>query len=380
MPASALGLALAAACVHALWNVLLARARDVEAATAVALVVAEVAFAPVAAAAWRVQPAVWPFLVASGALQLLYFTLLATAYRLAELSVVYPIARGAAPVLVLVVGVAALGHATSAGQVAGVCLVALGVLLVRGLARDAGRGVPFGLAIACTIAAYTLVDKDGVTHAGAVPYLELAMAAPTAVYASAVAATKGVRALRAEWRPAAAVAGVATFGAYVLVLRALQRAAAAPVAAVRETSVVLAALLALPLVVVLFVDLRTRYVYSVVAYPGILAGLALSPLVRGGAPWDGLAGALAGTLVLGGLYLVGRLAYRGGEPLGSGDVTIGGLVGATVGLGALLPALVGGAVLNGLFAAALALRRRSLKSYLPYGPGLCLGALAALLA
>lgn len=147
-----------------------------------------------------------------------------------------------------------------------------------------------------------------------------------------------------------------------------------------SAQLVLAALLALPLVVVLFVDLRTRYVYSVVAYPGILAGLALSPLVRGGAPWDGLAGALAGTLVLGGLYLVGRLAYRGGEPLGSGDVTIGGLVGATVGLGALLPALVGGAVLNGLFAAALALRRRSLKSYLPYGPGLCLGALAALLA
>ncbi len=242
MPASALGLALAAAVVHALWNVLLARAKDVEAATAVALVVAEVVFLPVAILVWHVHRAVIPFLVATGALQLLYFTLLATAYRVAELSVVYPIARGTAPVLVLVIGVAALGHATSVGQVAGVVLIGLGILLVRGLGR--GPGVPVGLVIACVIAAYTLVDKNGVKHAGAVPYLELSMIGPTILYASAIARTKGTRALRNAWGPATVVAGIATFGAYALVLLALQRAAAAPVAAVRETSVVLATLLA----------------------------------------------------------------------------------------------------------------------------------------
>jgi drug/metabolite transporter (DMT)-like permease len=242
MPTSALALALAAACVHALWNVLLARAKDVEAATAVALLVAEVVFLPVAILVWHVHRAVIPFLVASGALQLLYFTLLATAYRVSELSVVYPIARGTAPVLVLVIGVAALGHATSAGQVAGVVLVGLGVLLVRGL--KPGRGAPLGLVIACVIAAYTLVDKNGVKHAGAVPYLELSMVGPALLYASAIARSKGARALRAEWGPATIVAGIATFGAYALVLLALQRAAAAPVAAVRETSVVLTALLA----------------------------------------------------------------------------------------------------------------------------------------
>ena len=242
MPASALGLALAAACVHALWNVLLARARDVEAATAVALLVAEVVFLPVAILVWHVHRAAIPFMIASGALQLLYFTLLATAYRVAELSVVYPIARGTAPVLVLVIGVVALGHATSVGQVAGVVLVGLGILLVRGLGR--GPGVPLGLVIACVIAAYTLVDKNGVKHAGAVPYLELSMIGPTILYASAIARTKGTRALRAAWGPATLVAGIATFGAYALVLLALQRAAAAPVAAVRETSVVLTALLA----------------------------------------------------------------------------------------------------------------------------------------
>src|SRR5919198_1840857 len=137
MPLTALLLALAAACVHALWNVLLARARDIEAATAVALLVSIVAFAPVTAAVWDVRAAVWPFVLGSGALQFTYFTLLAAAYRRAPLSVVYPIARGAAPVLVLLIGVAALGKGTSWGQAAGVCLVGAGVFLVRGLERSA---------------------------------------------------------------------------------------------------------------------------------------------------------------------------------------------------------------------------------------------------
>ena len=109
MPGTALVFALAAAFVHALWNILLARARDPEAATAVALLVAVVAFAPVAAVVWDVDGRVWPFLVGSAAFELLYFALLAAAYRRAELSVVYPLARGTAPVLVLVIGIVALG-------------------------------------------------------------------------------------------------------------------------------------------------------------------------------------------------------------------------------------------------------------------------------
>ena len=64
MPAAAFALALCAAFVHALWNLLLARARDTEAATAVALVVGAVAFAPVAALTWRVSGAAVPYLAA----------------------------------------------------------------------------------------------------------------------------------------------------------------------------------------------------------------------------------------------------------------------------------------------------------------------------
>jgi drug/metabolite transporter (DMT)-like permease len=244
MPTSALGLALAAAFVHALWNLLLARARDVEAATAVALITAEVVFAPVAVWRWDAHWSVWPYLVASGAFEVAYFALLAAAYRRAPLSVVYPVARGGSPVLVLVIGAAVLSRATSWTQVAGVLVVVAGILLVRGFGDVDTRGVAFGLAIAGCIAGYTLVDKGGVRHAGPIPYLELSMVGPTVVYAGTVAATKRRGAVRAAVGVPSVVAGVATFVAYALVLAALQRASAASVAAVRETSVVIATALA----------------------------------------------------------------------------------------------------------------------------------------
>lgn len=244
MPATALALALIAAFVHALWNVLLARARDVESATAVALVAAELVFAPVVVFTWDARRAVWPFLVVTGLLQLVYFALLATAYRLVPLSVVYPIARGGAPVLVLTVGALVLGRASSWTQVAAVVLVVAGILLVRGLREADPRGIAFGLAIASCIAAYTLVDKSGVRHAEPVTYLELSMILPTVVYVAAVVRAKGAGAVRRAIGPASLLAGICTFSAYALVLAALQRASAASVAAVRETSIVIAALLA----------------------------------------------------------------------------------------------------------------------------------------
>ena len=269
MPALALAFALAAAVLHAGWNLLLARAPDIESATAVALIVAELAFAPVAVVVWRVDRGVWPWLVASGLLEIAYFALLATAYRKAPLSVVYPIARGGAPVLVLLVGAVVLGHATSGRQVAAVLLVVAGILLVRGFRAAPATGVLYGLAIASCIAAYTLVDNRGITYAGPIPYLELSMLVPAAVYALAVLRAKGPAAVRAAVGPPAIAAGLATFGAYALVLAALQRASAASVSAVRETSVVIAAVLA---VVVLKERVSARRFAGAVV---VVAGVAL---------------------------------------------------------------------------------------------------------
>jgi drug/metabolite transporter (DMT)-like permease len=246
VPTAALLLALAAAGLHAFWNLIIARARDAEAATALVLVLSVAMYAPVAAFTWDVEASVWPYALASTILELAYVILLAAAYRRADLSVVYPVARGVAPVLVLVAGLAILGTSTSAAEVGGVLLVAAGVLVVRGLRVEAGPGVPMGFAIACTIAAYTLVDSRGIRHADPFGYLELVMTGPALVYLAGVTARKGVAPVRAALSVATVLAAAASLGAYALALAALEIASAASVAAVRETSIVVAVALAAP--------------------------------------------------------------------------------------------------------------------------------------
>jgi drug/metabolite transporter (DMT)-like permease len=235
----ALGLALAAAGLHALWNLLLARERDTEATTAVSLVVFVAALAPLAAATWRVEGAAVPYIVASAALELAYIALLAAAYRRFELSLVYPLARGLAPVLTLVIVVVVVGASPSGGEIAGVAAVAVGILLVRGVRRSA-RGSGLAVVIAAAIAGYTVVDRYGIRHANAAPYLLLVMLGPAIAYPLTVGRAR----LAAAVRPIAAVIGVASAATYLLVLLALRLASAPSVSAVRETSVVIAVVLA----------------------------------------------------------------------------------------------------------------------------------------
>jgi drug/metabolite transporter (DMT)-like permease len=246
VPLSALALALGAAFLHASWNVLLAGARDSEAATAVATLAGVALLAPVALATGHVSDAALPFAAASAALNLAYLALLARAYQDGEVSVVYPVSRGVAPVLVLVFGALVLSEEVSAVQAAGVLFVAGGVFLVgaRRAIAPAGRDVAFGLAIAVTIASYTLVDAEGVDHARAPSYLFLVLAPAASLYAGALALGGRAAGLRAELRPRALLAGALMVGAYGSVLAALRLADAAPVAAVREASVVFAALMA----------------------------------------------------------------------------------------------------------------------------------------
>jgi len=245
MPLTAFLLALAAAFVHAGWNLLTARAEQSHASTAVALCAGALVFAPLAAVAWEVDAAVIPYLIGSVLLELAYFALLAAAYQRGPLSVVYPIARGAAPVFVAAAGALALGTSLSAPQVLGIVVVAGGVVLVRGFDRATrGPDVLLALATAATIAGYTLVDKEALEHAAPLPYLELVIAPTAVVYLLFAARVAGRDAVRRAFGGAAALAGIGMFGAYGLTLAALERADAAPVAAVRETSIVIAAVLA----------------------------------------------------------------------------------------------------------------------------------------
>ena len=281
MPPDALLIALGSAVLHAGWNVLLAGARDTRAATAGALTLVAALALPAAALTWDIDAEALPYLAASMALELAYISLLAAAYARADLGVVYPIARGSAPVLVLV-GAVALGRGDPTGlQVAGVLLVAGGVVALRGLGAHTARGRDVGLALAigATVAGYVVADDAGLDHAATIPYLCAVVGVPAAVYAAAYAARRGLgevrrpsfalrigpavldrkarrraglrhaakhgaRAIAAELdaRTAGIAAGmVAAFG---LALAALELADPAPVAAVRESSVLVGALLA----------------------------------------------------------------------------------------------------------------------------------------
>jgi drug/metabolite transporter (DMT)-like permease len=226
--------------------VLLAGSRDTSAATAGVLVYGVGLLAVPALLTGGVSSEAIPFIAASAVLELVYFVLLARAYAGGELSVIYPIARGSAPVVVLVFGAIALKEDVSAGAAVGVLAIATGVLLVGlvDLRTRAGtqidsplRDVWFGLAIGLVIASYTLVDSEAVEHADPIAYLALVIA-PCALVYPFVAKTRpdlGVR---------SALTAAATFGAFLMVLAAFRLAPAAPVAAVRESSVVIATLLA----------------------------------------------------------------------------------------------------------------------------------------
>ena len=246
MPAVAVVLALAAAVLHATWNLMLARSRDTDAALVVAMLSGVAVLGPVALLAGpRIDIEAIPYVVASSAFELAYFVLLAAAYRRADLSLVYPVSRGLAPVFVLVVGVA-LGATTTVAQVAGIVLIGLGVVLVRGLAAGRARGSDLAVAalIAALICGYTVVDKAGLGHADPLTYLVLVVGLPALAYAAILARRRGAKSLRRAVTPTVVVGGIFVVGAYGFVLAALAIAPAAPVAALRETSVVIATAMA----------------------------------------------------------------------------------------------------------------------------------------
>jgi drug/metabolite transporter (DMT)-like permease len=239
---------LVAAVLHASWNALLKGVED-RLATVVlldltGLVVAAVAVPLVPAPA----PASRGLLVASVVLHLGYELLLLLAYRGGDLSQVYPVARGAAPLLVAGYAGLVLGERLAPVQLAGLGGVCAGLLVLAEVGRGARWRAAVGPALATgvCIAAYTVADGLGVrragTVAGYVAWLFLLHGLPIPL--SALAARRHALAprLRGQLGPGVA-AGLLAVAAYGLVLWAQRRGALAVVAALRETSVLAAALI-----------------------------------------------------------------------------------------------------------------------------------------
>jgi drug/metabolite transporter (DMT)-like permease len=195
------------------------------------------------------EPAVWPWLLASGAIHMAYQLFLAYAYDHGDLSRVYPIARGAAPMLVLVISAAFLSDPLERAEVLGILLLGGGIaLMARGVltSGESRRMLPYALGAAMATAGYTLTDGLGARASGEpVVYVGWLMILSALFYAPVAVALKGRAVLRADGRGWALgmVAAAASFGAYAIAVWAMTRAPIALVGALRETSILFAVLI-----------------------------------------------------------------------------------------------------------------------------------------
>jgi len=183
-------------------------------------------------------------------LHLIYFAAVVGAYRFGDLSQAYPIMRGCAPMLVAVMGVLMLGEQLGATMWVGVALIVLGIIApaliaARGI-RLPGRGTAVAAANAVVIACYTLVDGAGTRASGNAAgygmWLFLLIAVPIGAYAAAWRGRELAVYLRERW-VLAALSGTLLMGSYLIALWAMTQAPVAVVAALRETSVIFAAIL-----------------------------------------------------------------------------------------------------------------------------------------
>jgi drug/metabolite transporter (DMT)-like permease len=261
MPPFALALVLTAALLHALWNIAAKKAGGNHHFALLSVLLTVLLWAPVAVWVghdqWQRWGSVeWGALAASALVHVLYFSVLLTGYRKADLTVVYPVARGSGPLLASAGAVLLLGEAITLLGAAGILAVCCGVFLIAGGPRlwqgsgashdKALAGVRWGAATGALIAAYTVIDGyavkvlligpvlvDYVGNLLRVPLLALPVLRDRAGFTPA---------WRAQWKHALVVATLGPL-AYVLVLYAVTMAPLSHVAPAREVSMLFAALI-----------------------------------------------------------------------------------------------------------------------------------------
>jgi len=247
-----LGLMLAvlgAAFLHALWNALI----KVGASKIGGMVVLSVMEVPIGLAVALSRPwpnaEVWPWVLAAGCTHFGYKFFLTHAYDHGDLSRVYPIARGAAPMFVAIVGAVFLADAVSRAEYLGITVLGLGILMMaRGVFSDgeSRRLLPFALGSAVATASYTLIDGLGARVSGdAIAYVGWIFVLDGILFAAGMVAWRGRKVLAGGMRGWAlgGLASAASYGAYAISVWAMTMAPIAVVAALRETSILFAVLI-----------------------------------------------------------------------------------------------------------------------------------------
>ena len=240
---------LGAALLHAAWNALVKVNTDRLIMVGI-MMTSQIAIATMALPFVAFPtPQAWPFIFYSTALHTAYFSFLVLAYRYGDLSHVYPIARGVAPLIVAVVSVVIVGEVLSYPAMLAVVAVALGIMSLS-LTRSAyglgeSKAILYALGTGVFIAGYTIVDGLGARHAASahsyIFWLNIFDGIPITILALYLRWGQVLTEVRRSWKPGV-LAGIVSLLAYWIVLWAMTLAPLAMVSAVRETSMVFAVL------------------------------------------------------------------------------------------------------------------------------------------
>ena len=250
MTGLAVALVLASAVLHATWNLMAKRAGGGAAFLWMSDLFSLALFAPLVLGLFLIE---WPklgpvelaFIFGSAVLHLAYFLLLLRGYRVGDLSVVYPLARGTGPALSTLAAILLLGERPTPLALLGAALVVVGVFLVtsghRAL-RGAGKGAAYGLATGVFIAAYTLWDKQAVSAVMVPPLLLYYGGAVGRVALLSPLITQRCSDVTQHWRQhklEALAVGVLGPVSYIMVLTALVFTPVSYVAPAREISILI---------------------------------------------------------------------------------------------------------------------------------------------
>lgn len=235
-------LVLLGAALHASWNAVIKRGTDTLRSSVVVAIMASGLAAAGLPFVEPPAPASWPFAAASVALQGLYWVGVAESYRIGDMSRVYPLMRGTAPLLVASLSITLFGDRISPVGWAGVVTVSAGLLglSLAGPGRGEGRAIATALATAVVIAGYTIVDGIGVRRSGSAIGYTLwifVLTSPALVAWTLWRRPAGVLRFEPHDLVFGLFGGVATLASYGIALWAMTRAPVAVVASLRETSI-----------------------------------------------------------------------------------------------------------------------------------------------
>jgi drug/metabolite transporter (DMT)-like permease len=252
MPLFAVALLFASAFLHTTWNLLLKQAGEKYLTTWWAVLLGSAVFLPFLAFTGLPVRTVWPYLLASVLVESAYYVILPMAYQEADFSLVYPLARGAAPALIATWSVLFLGERLTLPGILGLSLLIIGLLVVgssqlfqRSGAKPRLRGIFLALTLAVLISIYSTIDGAAVKHTPAFSYAVLVFFLAPVLTAPLVLRRYGWQTLSAELaghRLRILSIGLLTVCAYLLALAAYSLAPVSYVGAIREISVVFGAL------------------------------------------------------------------------------------------------------------------------------------------